>query len=147
MTTDPSLARAADDTAGRQPSEAGQPGEAASAAEAVPAGKWGKARRDDLEWSRGMTMEVLLHLSDGMHGKLYFAHQPSVDRLKDPFLTFNRAQRELRRIIAQEERLDVDDAERVQRRIAEGIDVARIDPASSRRGAWRGKPISINPGR
>jgi hypothetical protein len=38
-------------------------------------------------------------------------------------------QRELRRIIAQEEQLDVEDAERVTRRIAEGVDVEPIDPA------------------
>jgi hypothetical protein len=76
-----------------------------------------------------MTMQVLMHLSDGINGTLYFAHQPSVDRLKDPFLTFNRAQRELRRIIAQEEQLDAEDAERVKCRIAEGMDVELIDPA------------------
>ncbi|HTJ64871.1 MAG TPA: hypothetical protein VL899_13790, partial [Alphaproteobacteria bacterium] len=109
MHPDPSLTRPADETAGRQPSEDCPPGEAASAPEP---GKWHEARRTDLEWSRGMTMRVLMHLSDGINGTLYFAHQPSVDRLKDPFLTFNRAQRELRRIIAQEEQLDAEDAER-----------------------------------
>ena len=136
MTPDPSLARAADDTAGRQPDQASQPGEAASAPQA---GKWHKARRYDLEWSRGLTIQLLIHLSDGVHGKLFFAHQPSVERLKDPFLTFNRAQRELRRIIAQEEKLDQEDAERVKRRVAEGIDVEPIDPAAveARRSARR----------
>lgn len=89
-------------------------------------------------------MLMLAHLSDGVNGKLNFALQYTVDRLKDPFLTVNRMQRELRRIIAQEEQLDVDDAERVTRRIAEGPaitewDVVPIDPAlvNARRAARR----------
>ena len=84
-------------------------------------------------------MLMLAHLSDGVNGKLNFALQYTVDRLKDPFLTMNRMQRELRRIIAQEEQLDVEDVARVERRIAEGVDVALIDPAlvEARRAARR----------
>jgi hypothetical protein len=63
-----------------------------------------------------MAMTMLDHLKKGINGKLMGTAQDSVDKLKDPFLTVNRMQRELRRIIAQEERLDPDEGRRASRR-------------------------------
>ncbi len=86
-----------------------------------------------------MTMLMLSRLDDGINGKLLGTAQDSVDKLKDPFLAMNRMQRELRRIVAQEERLDDEDAERVKRLALDGMDVERIDPAlvETRRAARR----------
>jgi hypothetical protein len=125
-----------------QPTPAAQPaldspnGEAASAPKAS-AGR--KVRRYNLERSRQMTMVMLDHLADGIDGKLFSTGQDSVDKLKDPFLAMNRMQRELRRIIAQEERLDDEDAERVKRLALAGADVEKIDVAlvEARRAARR----------
>jgi hypothetical protein len=73
-------------------------------------------RRYNLERSREMAMTMLGHLAKGINGRLIGTAQDSVDKLKDPFLTMNRMQRELRRIIAQEERLDPEEGRRADRR-------------------------------
>src|ERR1700679_2041735 len=119
MNPDPTLTRAADETAGRQPHEASRPGEAASAAQGPSAPTRRAIRRYELERSRRLAMVMLDHLSQGIDGKLFANAQDSVDKLKDPFLAINRTQRELRRIIAQEERLDDEDAARAKRLAAE----------------------------
>jgi hypothetical protein len=139
MTPDPTLTRAADETAGGQPTEDCRPGEAASASQAAPVGTRRAGRRYNLERSRQMTMVMLTHLAEGIDGKLFSTAQDSVDKLKDPFLAMNRMQRELRRIIAQEERLDDEDAERVKRLALAGADVEKIDVAlvEARRAARR----------
>ncbi len=64
-------------------------------------------------------MIMLNHLGMGIDGKLLSTAQDSVDKLKDPFLAMNRMQRELRRIIAQEARLDDDDEKRANGRVDE----------------------------
>jgi hypothetical protein len=141
MNLDPTLTRAADETAGRQPNEAGRPGEAAAAAQAPFVGTRRAIRRYELERSRRLAMLMLDHLTKGVDGKLFANAQESVDKLKDPFLAMNRMQRELRRIIAQEERLDEEDAARAERLAAEGAENAEdgIDPAlvEARRAARR----------
>ena len=117
MNTDPAtLTRPADETAGPQPSAARRPGEAASAAEIGRLGTRPAVRRYNLERSRQMAMTMLDHLAKGIHGKLLSTAQDSVDKLKDPFLAMNRMQRELRRIVAQEERVDDDAGRRAARR-------------------------------
>ena len=131
MNPDPTPARTADETAGRQPTEASRPGEAASAARVPSALTRRAVRRYELERSRRLAMIMLDHLTKGIDGKLFANAQESVDRLKDPFLAMNRMQRELRRIIAQEERLDDEDAKRAKR-LAEADDLQNddaIDPA------------------
>jgi hypothetical protein len=141
MNSDPTLTRAADETAGRQPNEASRPGEAAAAAQAPFVGTRRAIRRYELERSRRLAMLMLDHLTKGVDGKLFANAQESVDKLKDPFLAMNRMQRELRRIIAQEERLDEEDAARAERLAAEGTENAEdgIDPAlvEARRAARR----------
>ncbi len=117
MDTEPApLARPADETAGPQPTEASRPGEAASTGQAGLLGTRPAVRRYNLERSRQMAMTMLDRLAKGINGKLFSTAQDSVDKLKDPFLAMNRMQRELRRIVAQEERVDPDETRRASRR-------------------------------
>ncbi len=114
-------------------------GEAASAPGVVILASRRAVRRFELERSRRLTMVMLDHLAKGVDGKLVSTAQDSVDKLNDPFLTMNRMQRELRRIIAREERLDDEDAARAERLADEGMAADEIDPAvvAARRAARR----------
>jgi ElaB/YqjD/DUF883 family membrane-anchored ribosome-binding protein len=136
MNSDPTPSRPADDTTRRQPAQGSRNGEAASGAVAAARRA---VRRRHLEDSRGLTMALLGDLALGVDGKLPPTAQDCVDRLKDPFLAMNRVQRELRRIIAQEERLDDEDTERANDPAAEAAERAQaaIDAEVSRKASDR----------
>jgi hypothetical protein len=72
-------------------------------------------------------MVMLNHLGMGIDGKLFSTAQDSVDKLKDPFLAINRMQRELRRIIAQEARLDDEDQKHAKSPVDEDDEDCRDD--------------------
>jgi len=149
MNPDPTLTRAADETAGQQPSGAGRSGEAASARggsrepqpvcgkegfytfdEMVPPsaaarGDTREARRtrrmNDLEIGRMLALQAIARLNDGVAGKLFGDAQAIVEKLNDPYLAMSRLYQELRRIVALEEQLDEDAEERAKRLAAEAV--------------------------
>ncbi|HTJ64108.1 MAG TPA: hypothetical protein VL899_09880 [Alphaproteobacteria bacterium] len=127
MTTDPSLARAADDTAGRQPLEAGQPSEAAAARDGRR-----MARLAALERLRARAEKISEKLCDLIDDTLPPAEREPFARIVDPTLAFTRVATAIRRIVAIEEQIDEDAEERAVRLANEAAQRAKATAEAER---------------
>jgi len=129
MNTDPTLTRASDETAGRQPSDGSRPGEAAPQADAAREARR-MARLEQLERLRERADRISAQLCNMIQGRLPPDACAAFAHINDPTLAFTRVCTAIRRMVALEERIDEDAETRAERLAAEAAKRAQAEAAA-----------------